>query len=58
MYKCLTCVWCLDDLDAGRLNYCDNEEISDEEYEVYHNKQIEDCPYYFSVFEDTDILPF
>lgn len=46
MFKCNTCEYYGNEISAGLVNHCFNENLTEEEHEQYRNKGIGECPYF------------
>lgn len=45
--KCdFDCEWMYDEPSAGLANYCNNENMTEEEHECYKDSRRNDCTYY------------
>lgn len=51
MFKCKMCKWLYDEPGAGIINYCGNDEITEEEHDRYRNKREDGCPYFWEIGE-------
>ena len=46
MFKCCLCKYYGTEIDAGLVNCCFNEDLTEEEHDKYRNKGEGECPYF------------